>query len=912
MFKSLSCFWSSESATPVAMGEGELSPNGISILVVDSFVTAISDQRYMVGIGCDEIYSNHAEAFNPNWNYGTTNETHILFPPNPWPPSAYQNGGTATLPSMETNCWATGAGGATNWCGGAYTSGSTEYPVINGTMYTASAYTNINLNAINDTNIAVGYLWTNYIGTAVMVKPLSGTALSVTYLGPGRASYLNNQTNASGAPAPQIIGGDTNNIPMLWDQTTPSGSPAIKPRTGNYVGKTLTSLLNNTNNWSMTSVSGINNLSSIIGTATYTQTGPTDPIPAGVHGAMLISAELAVDANRDGTIVMANDTGNPANAGLPVDTTSQTKPFTFWVNDGVDGYSPDPGESTVQEDLAPGTFAPNCQIGEVTCSRDLENFARLWLYTKGLNTAISGRKIIVGLEWHSNTGNATTGWGTNDGSPSINIYEAAPKHGSSTVTGGTDYLTDPNTASDQAGLYGSTIGTVAKGQPYYFDPSTFSGLTDANPKTYFLFEAAARGTGRLVVTFNTVSGGTYTKIGEGGSVYMNLKETQELYERWTVGDGPVPGTLTAGGGGAPSSPATICQLRLPTGATALQYSPTTPGLSVPSDPTGNDYILYVHGWNMAPWEKDAFAATMLKRLYWQGYKGKFGAFQWPTTYTTSVLQDGIAYDDGEYSAWQSAVPLEGLLSQLNGNYGGHVFVLGHSMGNIVSGEALRIAGQAGQSLVNTYVATQAAVPGHCYDPTLTGTDLLNFNLSYGLITDHRGPFTPNIYNNWMMPTTPGATAKANFFNVNDFALSTYIWQLDQVLKPDQRLTLGGWNYNYNTYTQPLTVIQDNFYKDSVLSEVNLHLGTVTAVQDRYEIMAYASQPYSKALGGVTDAAGFGQQNLQNLFPTDTYPPFSYSAHPWHSAEFLFTNPDMQNYWSTLLGDFGLPTTTTPP
>ena len=664
------------------------------------------------------------------------------------------------------------------------------------------------------------------------------------------------------------------------------------------------------------------NSGAIVGTATYSGTDPAYAV--GSHGVMLIAAGISVDADRNGTIVMANDVGNPANVDsngnpLPVDTTSQAQPFTFWVNDGVDGYSTTSGETTVQEDLAPGTLTPNCQIGEVTCPRDLENFARLWLYTKGLNAAISGGHIIVGLEWHSNTGDTTHGWGANDGAPSINIYEAAPKHGASTVTGGADYLTDPNTASDQAGLYGSTIGTVAKGQPFYFDPSTFAGLTDANPKTYFLFEAAARGTGRLVVTFNTVSGGTYTKIGEGGSVYMSLKETQELYERWTVGDGPVPGLLTAGGGGAPSTPATISQLRLPTGATALQYSPTTPGLSVPSDPTGNDYILYVHGWNMAPWEKDAFAATMLKRLYWQGYKEKFGAFQWPTTYSSSTsdyfddAQEITSYDDGEYAAWQSAVPLEGLLATLNGQYSGSVFLLGHSMGNVVTGEALRIAGQAGQTLVNTYVATQAAVPGHCYDPTLTGTDLLNFSPVVAGITLSAGPTTPNIYNNWMMPTNPGMAAKDNFYNVNDYALS--YWNLDQVLKPDNRILLGGYEYSYNS--TDISTVQDLFQKTQLLP-TDLHLGTVTAVQDRYEIMAYASEPRSKALGEVPDAAGFAALNMggtsSSVWPADTLaqPNGSYSAHPWHSAEFLFANPDMEYYWQNIMIKFGLTPLPLPP
>jgi hypothetical protein len=46
----------------------------------------------------------------------------------------------------------------------------------------------------------------------------------------------------------------------------------------------------------------------------------------------------------------------------------------------------------------------------------------------------------------------------------------------------------------------------------------------------------------------------------------------------------------------------------------------------------NQYILFVHGWNMSPTEKTFFANTAYKRLWWQGYQGRFGAFHWPTMY----------------------------------------------------------------------------------------------------------------------------------------------------------------------------------------------------------------------------------------------------------------------------------------
>lgn len=176
----------------------------------------------------------------------------------------------------------------------------------------------------------------------------------------------------------------------------------------------------------------------------------------------------------------------------------------IWLNDGVDGNSPlsnrSPGSlttsgDTVQADLAPGTApGPNYQQGYITCTRDLENFSRLWLSIGGLSQAISSGGITVGLEWHSNTGDATNGWGASDGAPAINIYLAASNHSDPTQKGTSAYLTDLATASDQdSGPYGVSLGTVAKGTPFYLPTYALATLSATNPNAYFLFEGAARG-----------------------------------------------------------------------------------------------------------------------------------------------------------------------------------------------------------------------------------------------------------------------------------------------------------------------------------------------------------------------------------------------------------------------------------
>jgi hypothetical protein len=90
----------------------------------------------------------------------------------------------------------------------------------------------------------------------------------------------------------------------------------------------------------------------------------------------------------------------------------------------------------------------------------------------------------------------------------------------------------------------------------------------------------------------------------------------------------------------------------------------------------------------------------------------------------------------------------------------------------------------------------------------------------------------------------------------------------------------------------------------------LELGNASNVQDRYEILAYDAQPLSHALGAVPDVSKgvFAQsQNLMYpLWPQDLSGHF-YKDHRWHSAEFRFTNADQENYWNTLMKQFGLPT-----
>ncbi len=679
-----------------------------------------------------------------------------------------------------------------------------------------------------------------------------------------------------------------------------NGSIAIYWRDATSPGVNLNTILTpeQAAEWQLTEADAINSWGQIAGVGSY----------QGSFAVFILTPQrIFVDTNRDGTIKLDES-----------DATTATKPYRFWLNDDVDRKGVDPDEADVEDDDDPSGHSSDrdWMVDQIPCKRDLEDFARLWVYTQGLNTAFQSGDMKLGLKWTNIT----------SGAPAIKLYREAD------TDGGTGYLFDPTIAQtqiDPAGAGkaiamtpeggGAAITVIEGANGFIFPKEVFTNLTDAQPKTYLLFEGCKKGAGQLQLVIYDKNG---TKVGDGPGIYLDLKNIKEMYERWTVGDGPNP-LIGQKGGGDPATTAAISTARLPSDVAAFQYG-------AQQTPDDKNYILFVHGWNMPPWLKDAWAETTFKRLYWQGYKGRFGTFQWPTTYHDWSALSVFDYDLGEHTAWRSAQPLADLLRNLKVNRSYTVSVLAHSMGNVVTGEALQVTGRSNRiDAVANYVATQAAAPGHCFDGSLAGGDLLSFGfLGFGSAS------TPNIYRDWFYLSSLVARAQANFYNVNDYALSGPVWQTDQTLKPDSVV-------GYSTGTFPNRVkapygytgdpaaaaVKTGFFKTTYgpdangnevrtgttslsLEDVDANNGSVTNLRDRYEIMAFASQPRSKALGGVTTVAGFSPQSLQSLWPADTFPQTNgpYSAHPWHSAQFRFTNADQANYWNKFMKKLGLPTT----
>jgi hypothetical protein len=485
--------------------------------------------------------------------------------------------------------------------------------------------------------------------------------------------------------------------------------------------------------------------------------------------------------------------------------------YLFWVNDDVDVISG--GE---EDDANTGTPDCNDSAGAITCKRDLEDFTRLHIKVDDTMANLPGITYFMKFET------------VTSGSPSVNIFEAVGE--SST------YLSDTSVAAQQIQKTKLiTVGTTEVQLPSQY-------IKMGNQRSPFILEGKTAGKGVLTIIVKKDGNEVCKK-----AVTLDLRPITAFYEKYIVATSTGDNVNTTSGGNVNST----------------TYTPET-----------DEYVLHVHGWNMADWEKDRWTETVFKRLWWQRYKGHVGGFQWPT-YTGS-----LTYDASEIRAWRSGQALNNRIASLNASYPGQVRVIAHSMGNVVMGEALRLFST---SVVHTYIAAQAAIPAHCYDNTIAGY--------------WTGFSTPNIYAQYSSGLPPDAPylaansshagAMVQYFNVQDYALGW--WENNNQMKPDL-------NYGYtdgdNDDDSYLPYLGDRFYYDSPLP---FDERTLTIPGDRFEIFARVAESRSRALGRESSVNGFGTaRNLQN---------WGYNAaHYSHSREFRSNVADEDLFWTAVRSD----------
>ena len=502
----------------------------------------------------------------------------------------------------------------------------------------------------------------------------------------------------------------------------------------------------------------------------------------------------------------------------------------FWCNDDDDTNDGDqiPPNALDKDDEA------------IDCKRDLEDFTRLWVYLKGVHEMVKDpNPMFVGLKWKDVT----------EGNPQIRLFESCEQDG------GVQYLEDENVATQQIqGQYASAIQsqngeTVISGSdPFIFPTEIWDELDEENYKKYFLFEGVSEGKGKLQLVFLDQN---QNEIGEAPPIYLEITDIKKMYERGKAQPENIP---------APQEePAAF------TGPTWFVEDPNgNPFINPPPPDETDQAVVFVHGWSMEYDEYISFSETMFKRLWHQGFKGRFYSFRWDTLVVNEIFDHEVSngeYNRSEHRAWEYGEALKLFVDSIQAQ-GFTVNVVGHSMGNVVVGGALL----DGMNIQN-YVLMQAAVPAGCYNSSTNINNYIRFlqaEVSEPTPDYHNDPNTLE-YTKGYRGFLEGVSGNLiTFFNTNDFALVSgkkygvdANWESNQEdYKPDGNF-FTSWRYDYDP--------QAALNQRGILEEWTVNMFTlVRNVNESHEMKAFIARSRSKAVGatGTTGGAVSDAVNLE--------------------------------------------------
>ena len=508
--------------------------------------------------------------------------------------------------------------------------------------------------------------------------------------------------------------------------------------------------------------------------------------------------------------------------------------YTFWVNDDIDVISG--GE---EDDAVSGTT--NCIDDVITCKRDLEDFARLHIKVDDNIVNLPGITYWLKFE------------GVTDGSPMINVFEA--------VKTTTEYLSTANVASDQILKQNLTPNGVGTAE-VPIDPQCIKAGNEVSP---FIFEGRQEGTGSLTFIVKLNGNEICRK-----SVILELHEMPWFYDLYSV--------EVSFGNNWDVYVGSDASKRMPIAG----YHPAT-----------DENFLLVHGWNMTDPEKTQWPETVFKRLWWQGYQGSVSAFSWPTLSGINNLGNVIAdpgnFDDSEFRSWLSSDALIGVFNTLNA--GGKLRVMAHSMGNVVTSEAIHR--YAGVNL-HTYIACQAAFSAQFYDNTVAAMSPCKYQsmASFPDTPDVMGHFWTGdaTTNSYMMNGNLHVNNMQNYYNPQDWALDK--WEINNVFRPDGVLYLFGYFGSVNHYDD----FNDKFFRGPLSNPYETLY--ITVPRDSYTIFSYCAESRSRALG---QAANGKFQNWKLNEPIANGGMGYDTQHYSHSREFRSDIPDEWKFWKRVFG-----------
>lgn len=574
----------------------------------------------------------------------------------------------------------------------------------------------------------------------------------------------------------------------------------------------------------------------------------------GEQEAQSYKVELGVDYNRDGEIDFTEED-------------QQQIEMLFWVNDDKDekvgSYTTDDGKVVEIEDDVSSTKR-DCNDDKIPCKRDLEDFARLQIRVDEITAERMPFEYYFKIE---KEGNETP--------PNLNLFEA--------VKWNQFYL---NPTSQEVEKVFEQLSkrrlSLVKNDKESFATITFQEISQKVYIAPYLFEGSTSGKGKIVlIVKGKDQNGNLVEICRK-EAKIHLEPIDYFYDKYVLDiqdyDDDIPDNQA--------------------------YLDSAAGYS--GDPNSNDYILFVHGWNWNMWEKKRYTETMFKRLWWQGYKGKMGVFIWPCRQLISwdelfiILEE---YDKSEIRAFRSAQMLLPILDDLKNSKSKKVHIFAHSQGNMVVGEALK---QAPGGIVDSYIAAQAALPGHCYDQ---GADPMTNKLerNSGIWTNYETPNVYAYYHSGQAPDQPyfGDNYKKvgkmfNYFNRMDWVLGLWMW--DQRAKPDIHYHYKDKDGDIDTYNPNSEDPKngDRFYYDTLIPGDERTL--TFEGDDVYMILARCAEARSLALGQTGENEK--PVNFKDVLNLELAP-LEYQSDVYsHSREFRSDIVMEWPFWEQLKIDFG--------
>ncbi len=342
-------------------------------------------------------------------------------------------------------------------------------------------------------------------------------------------------------------------------------------------------------------------------------------------------------------------------------------------------------------------------------------------------------------------------------------------------------------------------------------------LTEDYPYKHLLIEGVAEGHGELILALSRGE----QPLGECPALHIDIKNVRKMLDRVKVTSLPdpiAPPSEAAFPADDPPEPE-MSWGRFPD--PTVYYSPA-------SWTETKQYVIYVHGWNEDEATSEGRAATIFKRFWQLGYRGRFAYMRWPT------YVGGFTFNDSEYRAWKSGESLKQYVESLPNDYDKNL--VAHSLGNVVCGSAL----QKGLAVEN-YAMLNAAVSASCYDDD-QGLRTNSFT------TPHydSDPGTQNLSYRYKLNSV-GARL-INFYLSTDDALDSWNQNNDS-FKP-QRYNLGLTGYFYD----PSAPVGERLAIDYLFS-----IGRF--VRTPHEAMAYVAKSPTFAVGAEDRTAGSVGTNI---------------------------------------------------